>query len=71
MRKSYSFVCILLACSLFFICCNHIPPQQQEATEPVAKEATSEAPEYFNLRPTLEKAYGYTHAVKIGDDLKI
>jgi len=31
----------------------------------------SEAPEYFNLRPELEKAYGYTHAVRIGDDLKI
>jgi 2-iminobutanoate/2-iminopropanoate deaminase len=27
--------------------------------------------EYFNLRPKLEKAYGYSHAVKIGDDLKI
>ncbi|WP_066408197.1 RidA family protein [Flavisolibacter tropicus] len=26
---------------------------------------------YFNLRPALEKEYGYTHAVKIGDDLKI
>jgi hypothetical protein len=28
-------------------------------------------PEYFNLRPKLEKDYGYSHAVKIGDDLKI
>lgn len=27
--------------------------------------------EYFNLRPKLEKEYGYSHAVKIGDDLKI
>ncbi len=27
--------------------------------------------EYFNLRPTLEKKYGYSHAVKIGNDLKI
>ncbi len=31
----------------------------------------SETPEYFNLRPQLEKEYGYSHAVKIGDDLKI
>ncbi|HEY9703810.1 MAG TPA: hypothetical protein V6C58_15280, partial [Allocoleopsis sp.] len=30
-----------------------------------------ETPEYFNLRPDVEKAYGYTHAVKIGDDIKI
>ncbi len=33
--------------------------------------AMSAAPEYFNLRPALEKQYGYTHAVKIGDELKI
>ena len=33
--------------------------------------AASDTAEYFNLRPKLEKEYGYTHAVKIGDDLKI
>jgi len=27
--------------------------------------------EYFNLRPTVEKDYGYTHAVRIGRDVKI
>lgn len=31
----------------------------------------NESPEYFSLRPETEKAYGYTHAVKIGDDIKI
>jgi enamine deaminase RidA (YjgF/YER057c/UK114 family) len=31
----------------------------------------NESPEYFNLRPEVEKAYGYTHAVKIGNDIKI
>ena len=30
-----------------------------------------ETPEYFNLRPEVEKAYGYSHAVKIGNDIKI
>jgi len=30
-----------------------------------------EVPEYFYLRPEVEKAYGYTHAVKIGSDIKI
>ena len=29
------------------------------------------SPEYFLLRPEVEKAFGYTHAVKIGDDIKI
>ena len=28
-------------------------------------------PEYFLLRPEVEKAYGYSHAVKIGHDIKI
>lgn len=27
--------------------------------------------EYFLLRPEVEKAYGYSHAVKIGNDIKI
>ena len=30
-----------------------------------------EKPEYFLLRPEVEKAYGYSHAVKIGNDIKI
>ncbi|WP_022836861.1 RidA family protein [Salisaeta longa] len=28
-------------------------------------------PDYFHLRPEIEKAYGYTHAVRIGDDIKV
>lgn len=31
----------------------------------------SSKPEYFLLRPEVEKAYGYTHAVRVGDDIKI
>ena len=31
----------------------------------------SETPNYFNLRPEVEKTYGYSHAVKIGNDIKI
>ena len=34
-------------------------------------QAEGAAPEWFLLRPEVEKAYGYTHAVKIGDDIKI
>jgi len=32
---------------------------------------TADTPEYFQLRPEVEKAYGYTHAVKIGNSIKI
>ncbi|MFN7014347.1 MAG: RidA family protein [Bacteroidia bacterium] len=35
------------------------------------QEVKPETPEYFYLRPEVEKAYGYTHAVKIGNDIKI
>jgi 2-iminobutanoate/2-iminopropanoate deaminase len=31
----------------------------------------ADRPEYFQLRPAVETAYGYTHAVKIGDYIKI
>jgi enamine deaminase RidA (YjgF/YER057c/UK114 family) len=42
--------------------------------EPVVAEPVTvavEEPEYFMLRPEVEKAYGYTHAVRIGNDIKI
>ncbi|GAA0877463.1 RidA family protein [Algoriphagus jejuensis] len=31
----------------------------------------SEKPEYFLLRPEVENAYGYSHAVKIGNSIKV
>ena len=32
---------------------------------------TSDAPEFFQLRPEVEQAYGYTHAVRVGSTIKI
>ena len=48
--------------------CHH---DDKTTTGTDVKTATVDTPEYFNLRPKLEKEYGYTHAVRIGDDLKI
>lgn len=31
----------------------------------------ADTPEYFQLRPTIEQAYGYTHAVRIGSRIKV
>lgn len=43
-----------------------------ESDAAVQNAATAaDRPDYFQLRPAVEKAYGYTHAVRIGDDLKI
>ena len=70
MKKNHSFIAASL-CSLFvFTACN-TAEQPNVKTEKENKPASTETPEYFNLRPKLEKEYGYTHAVRIGDDLKI
>ncbi len=49
---------------------------EKESSNKVEKDTLTETkkpekPEYFLLRPELEKMYGYSHAVKIGNDLKI
>lgn len=46
--------------------CNNAPKETPKETV-----AVKETPEYFLLRPTVEKEYGYSHAVKIGNDIKI
>lgn len=47
--------------------------QNTKVETPVKPETAvqSETPEFYSLRPKLEKQYGYTHAVKIGNDIKI
>jgi enamine deaminase RidA (YjgF/YER057c/UK114 family) len=47
-------------------CCKN-----KDTAAKVVTPVQNEVPEYFNLRPEVEKAYGYTHAVKIGNDIKI
>jgi 2-iminobutanoate/2-iminopropanoate deaminase len=71
MTKFFSFASILFTYSLLFVSCNNTDAPKATATESTAKSAAGETTEYFNLRPKLEKDYGYSHAVKIGDDLKI
>ena len=43
--------------------------QPTTAKETVA--ARADTPEYFLFRPKVEKEYGYAHAVRIGDHIKI
>jgi 2-iminobutanoate/2-iminopropanoate deaminase len=59
----FSSACVMLSCN------NAGDSSTTSAVGPSTAE--SEAPDYFNLRPKLEKEYGYTHAVRIGNDLKI
>ena len=69
MNRLLPIVTTLFLSSLYFTSCNNTA--QPAAQESVAKGVVNETPEYFNLRPALEHEYGYTHAVKIGNDLKI
>ncbi len=70
MTKIYSVSLRTLICFLILSGCNTAGnPGATADKEP--KPGTKETPEYFNLRPKLEKEYGYTHAVRIGDDIKI
>ncbi len=61
---------VLVSLTLFLLGCaqkeKEPPAEIQEETR-----VESEAHEYFLLRPGVEKAYGYSHAVKIGNDIKI
>jgi 2-iminobutanoate/2-iminopropanoate deaminase len=59
---------LLVTIGVLAISLNSCSEPSKEIKEAVIE---SEIPEYFLLRPEVEKTYGYSHAVKIGDDLKI
>ncbi|KPM32928.1 Endoribonuclease L-PSP [Croceitalea dokdonensis DOKDO 023] len=69
MKKQVSILLVLFAWSFTFLSCE----QQKGETKTIEKEAVVESkkPEYFQLRPDVERAYGYRHAVKIGKNIKI
>ncbi|WJJ98036.1 RidA family protein [Algibacter luteus] len=58
----------IILCTIF-LGCNQT--KQEEIKEVEVVETTPEGPDFFLLRPEVEKAYGYSHAVKIGNDIKI
>ena len=70
MTKIFLFASSLLVCMSFLNSCNNADNSKAIA-EKETRATQTETLEYFNLRPKLEKDYGYSHAVKIGDDLKI
>lgn len=71
MSKLFSLAAIFSVGSFLFIGCNDADTSKPVTTETTAKSEVVETPEYFLLRPEAEKAYGYSHAVKIGNDIKI
>lgn len=53
----------------FFLAVMFISCSQQSKSSP--KNECNGSPEYFLLRPEIEKAFGYSHAVKICNEIKI
>jgi len=70
MTKSTLFTSIILLGLYILTSCNNAGTSKANSDEEV-KATQSDTAEYFNLRPKLEKDYGYSHAVRIGNDLKI
>lgn len=70
LTKKLPFIVLLFALTLVIQSCEQ---KEKEVTKEVEKEVVteSEKPEYFLLRPEVEKAYGYSHAVKIGNSIKV
>ncbi len=69
MKKLTKRLTLLLALFVFLSCDQNQKEEVKEIEKLVIVE--SEKPEYFQLRPEVEKAYGYAHAVKIGNSIKI
>jgi len=65
--------CIALAITTLLSSCKENAKAETIAmkSEPTETVSTDEAPDYFQLRPAVEKAYGYSHAVKIGNEIKV
>jgi 2-iminobutanoate/2-iminopropanoate deaminase len=71
MRKKFNItiqLIMLATISVLVFTLQSCKEANKEVKETVAK---TETPEYFLLRPEVEREYGYSHAVKIGGDLKI
>ncbi|MCX2719575.1 RidA family protein [Lentiprolixibacter aurantiacus] len=65
-----SLITMLLAIAFTYHSCQQ---KVKDTTEEIEEEIViqAETPEYFLLRPEVEKAYGYSHAVKIGNSIKV
>jgi enamine deaminase RidA (YjgF/YER057c/UK114 family) len=65
-----TFIFLLLAVTFGIQGCQQ---QEKKAASESVQEIAIEAvkPEFFQLRPGVETAYGYSHAVKIGNVIKI
>ncbi len=68
--NQFFFVALIITICFFTTGCNQSSTQTPSI---VTKDttATDEKPDYYIFRPEVEKEYGYTHAIRIGNHIKI
>lgn len=71
MRKLFSIVLLLSFVAFAITACENQDTTKAAPVDTAPKQQDADTAEYFLLRPETEKAYGYSHAVKIGHDIKI
>ena len=71
MKKSFNLLGSFTMLIVIFVIAFSTQSCKEVSKEVEERVSEAEVPDYFLLRPELEKIYGYSHAVKIGDDLKI
>jgi len=64
----FSAIRLAICCAVLTSCKDNTSTGTEQV---LPKETVVDTPQYFLLRPKLEKEYGYSHAVQIGNDLKI
>jgi enamine deaminase RidA (YjgF/YER057c/UK114 family) len=70
MKKMHSFIVPICIIVFLATACN-TAEKPNAIIEKEIRITKVDTPEYFYLRPEVEKLYGYTHAVKIGNDIKV
>jgi len=70
MKQIHSFIIAISISVVLLTACN-TAEQPNTVVEKEIRITKVDTPEYFLLRPEVEKLYGYSHAVKIGNDIKI
>jgi enamine deaminase RidA (YjgF/YER057c/UK114 family) len=71
MKTKFTTLAIALIVAISLSSCNEKADTTTKKSSPAETVVIDESPDYFLLRPEVEKAYGYSHAVKIGNSIKI
>ncbi|MFK8165534.1 MAG: RidA family protein [Lewinella sp.] len=69
--KTPTTLLLLASLATAFLGCEQQAEVVPNTTETTTASTQNDQPEYFSLRPEIEKAFGYTHAVKVGNIIKV